>query len=250
MPLVDRSTHHPRALRFPTEVLRDRRELRLPLSVAFWVAACGATDKLKGPPPKRHMPRSWSQSWGWAKQHEHLSGQISSRPHRTENPPKGSGLEGKSPAISGKSRLVKYYNLARFVHCEYCDTSMGTKMCPLRRWSRRWVSSSFPGGQYMMQTIQSRWIAFFTHTFFYPYLCHCLPTQKVNKFTNKKKSTGKVGKYCPYTWSIERRITIFTRRFTSSFMVGIVRIDRLRALSCFYGWWCMAVLSWWSDLSG
>ncbi len=30
----------------------------------------------------------------------------------------------------------------------------------------------------------------------------------------------------------------------------IVRIDRLRALSRFYGWWCMAVLSWWSDLSG
>ena len=27
----------------------------------------------------------------------------------------------------------------------------------------------------------------------------------------------------------------------------IVRIDRLRALSRFYGWWCMAVLSWWSD---
>ena len=30
----------------------------------------------------------------------------------------------------------------------------------------------------------------------------------------------------------------------------IVRIDRLRALSRFGGWWCMAVLSWWSDLSG
>ena len=30
----------------------------------------------------------------------------------------------------------------------------------------------------------------------------------------------------------------------------MVRIDRLRALSRFYGWWCMAVLSWWSDLSG
>ena len=28
-------------------------------------------------------------------------------------PPKGSVLEGKSPAISGKPRLVKYYNLAR-----------------------------------------------------------------------------------------------------------------------------------------
>ena len=30
----------------------------------------------------------------------------------------------------------------------------------------------------------------------------------------------------------------------------IVRIDRLIALSGFYGWGCMAVLSWWSDLSG
>jgi hypothetical protein len=30
----------------------------------------------------------------------------------------------------------------------------------------------------------------------------------------------------------------------------IVRIDKLRALSLFYGWWYMAVLSWWSDLSG
>ena len=28
------------------------------------------------------------------------------------------------------------------------------------------------------------------------------------------------------------------------------RIDRLIALSRFRGWWCMAVLSWWSDLSG
>ena len=28
------------------------------------------------------------------------------------------------------------------------------------------------------------------------------------------------------------------------------RIDRLIALSRFCGWWCMAVLSWWSDLSG
>ena len=27
------------------------------------------------------------------------------------------------------------------------------------------------------------------------------------------------------------------------------RIDRLIALSWFGGWWCMAVLSWWSDLS-
>ena len=48
-----------------------------------------------------------------------------------KTPPKGSGLVSGNgtPAISGKSRLVKYYNLARFVHCEYCDTLMGTKMC-------------------------------------------------------------------------------------------------------------------------
>ena len=32
-------------------------------------------------------------------------------------PPKGSVLEGKSPAISVKSRLLKYYNLARFIDC-------------------------------------------------------------------------------------------------------------------------------------
>ena len=31
---------------------------------------------------------------------------------------------------------------------------------------------------------------------------------------------------------------------------NIVRIDTLRALSSFYCWWCMVVLSWWSDLSG
>ena len=30
----------------------------------------------------------------------------------------------------------------------------------------------------------------------------------------------------------------------------IVRIDILIAFSSFYGWWCMAVLSWSSDLSG
>ena len=30
----------------------------------------------------------------------------------------------------------------------------------------------------------------------------------------------------------------------------IIRIDRFVALSWFYGWWCRAVLSWWSDLSG
>ena len=38
------------------------------------------------------------------------SGQISSRPHTSFGPPKGSVLEGKS-LISEKSRLVKYYNL-------------------------------------------------------------------------------------------------------------------------------------------
>ena len=27
-------------------------------------------------------------------------------------------------------------------------------------------------------------------------------------------------------------------------------IDRWIALSRFYGWWCMAVLSWWSEFSG
>ena len=32
--------------------------------------------------------------------------------------------------------------------------------------------------------------------------------------------------------------------------VQTIRIDRLRTLSGFYGCWCMAVLSWWSDLSG
>ena len=45
-----------------------------------------------------------------------MSGQISSRRHTSFGPPKGSGLEGKSPAISGKSRLVKYFNLARYVY--------------------------------------------------------------------------------------------------------------------------------------
>jgi len=30
----------------------------------------------------------------------------------------------------------------------------------------------------------------------------------------------------------------------------LIMIDRLTALSWFQGWWCMAVLSWWSDLSG
>ena len=30
--------------------------------------------------------------------------------------PKGSFLEGTSPAISGKSRLVKYFNLARIIY--------------------------------------------------------------------------------------------------------------------------------------
>ena len=30
-------------------------------------------------------------------------------------PPKGSFLEGKSPAISGKSRLVKYYHVGQIL---------------------------------------------------------------------------------------------------------------------------------------
>ena len=30
----------------------------------------------------------------------------------------------------------------------------------------------------------------------------------------------------------------------------IARTDRLIAHSRFYAWWCMAALSWWSDLSG
>ena len=40
------------------------------------------------------------------------SGQIIANPSH-DLTPKGSVLEGKSPAISGKSRLVKHYNLAR-----------------------------------------------------------------------------------------------------------------------------------------
>ena len=39
----------------------------------------------------------------------HLSGQIIATSH--DLTPKGSFLEGKSPAISGKSRLVKYYSI-------------------------------------------------------------------------------------------------------------------------------------------
>ena len=35
------------------------------------------------------------------------------------DPPKVAFWEGKPPAISGKSRLVKYYNLARFVIDEH-----------------------------------------------------------------------------------------------------------------------------------
>ena len=31
---------------------------------------------------------------------------------------------------------------------------------------------------------------------------------------------------------------------------NMVMIDRLIVLSRFHGWWCMAVLSWWTDLSG
>ena len=36
-----------------------------------------------------------------------VSGQMKSRPHTTDFHPKGSVLEGKFPAISRKSRLVK-----------------------------------------------------------------------------------------------------------------------------------------------
>ena len=44
--------------------------------------------------------------------HNDPSGQISSRPHTTENPPKWWFSKGNgTPAISGKSRLVKYYSI-------------------------------------------------------------------------------------------------------------------------------------------
>ena len=43
-----------------------------------------------------------------------IFGQIIFATSHDRFPPKGSCLEGKSPAISGKSRLVKYYNLARY----------------------------------------------------------------------------------------------------------------------------------------
>ena len=42
---------------------------------------------------------------------------LFSRPHTTKGPPKGSGLVSGNgtPKISGKYRLVKYYNLPRYV---------------------------------------------------------------------------------------------------------------------------------------
>ena len=47
------------------------------------------------------LDRSWNQI---------LSGQISSRPHTTDFPKNGAFWKGNgTPAISGKSRLVKYY---------------------------------------------------------------------------------------------------------------------------------------------
>ena len=43
----------------------------------------------------------------------YFSGQIRSRPHTTDFPQKVAFWKGH-PLISGKIRLVKYYNLARF----------------------------------------------------------------------------------------------------------------------------------------
>ena len=52
-----------------------------------------------------------------------VSGQISSRPHTTDFPQKVAFWKG-NPLISGKSRLVKYYNLARWFvnvcHVYFC----------------------------------------------------------------------------------------------------------------------------------
>ena len=53
-----------------------------------------------------------------------VSGQID-RTHDQKNP-KGSFLEGKSPAISKISRLVKYYNLVTcFVYLTFLHSSTG-----------------------------------------------------------------------------------------------------------------------------
>ena len=46
--------------------------------------------------------------------HMNTSGQIIAISHGSRFPPKGSVLEGESPAISGKSMLVKYYKLIQF----------------------------------------------------------------------------------------------------------------------------------------
>ena len=44
-----------------------------------------------------------------------IPGQISSRPHMTSGTPNGGEFsKGNGTRISGKSRLVKYYNLARY----------------------------------------------------------------------------------------------------------------------------------------
>ena len=54
-----------------------------------------------------------------------ISGQISSRPHTTDFPQKAA-KEGNSPAISGKSRLVKYYILARYLFISKGGSDIGT----------------------------------------------------------------------------------------------------------------------------
>ena len=43
--------------------------------------------------------------------HEHVSGQISSRPHTTDFPQMVGLVREMGPPISGKSRLVKYYSI-------------------------------------------------------------------------------------------------------------------------------------------
>ena len=55
----------------------------------------------------------------WAKFWSNYSESLT----RPKLPPKGSGLEEKSPAISGKSRLAKHYNLGGEVsfNCKHLD---------------------------------------------------------------------------------------------------------------------------------
>ena len=45
-------------------------------------------------------------------------------------------------------------------------------------------------------------------------------------------------------------VVSFPDSFSTLREIKVVRIDSFIALSWFYGWWCMAVLSWWSDLFG